>query len=98
MIRRIVEENPHTTLQVVLEPTAAPERLTERALEAFLESCFPTSSYLDRFYSLHPNRLLSAKRLIVLAPGTLRDRLPQPWMDQTQEYATLVLPGSGRDS
>ena len=29
MIRRIVEENPHTTLQVVLEPTAAPERLTE---------------------------------------------------------------------
>ena len=59
IIRQAVEENPHTTFQVVLEPLGALEHLTVRALETLLESCFPTSSYLDRFYSLHPNRLLA---------------------------------------
>ncbi|MGO8747366.1 MAG: B12-binding domain-containing radical SAM protein [Thermoguttaceae bacterium] len=90
ILRQAVEENPHTTLQVVLEPLGAWERLTVRALEKLLESCFPTSSYLDRFYSLHPNRLLGAKRLVVLMPEKLRGQAPAPWIEAIEEYAMPV--------
>ena len=61
-------DNPHTTLQVVLEPSGDPERLTAETLESLLAACYRTTTYLDRYYSLQPGRLLGSKRLVVLLP------------------------------
>jgi radical SAM superfamily enzyme YgiQ (UPF0313 family) len=130
LIRQVVTDNPHTTLEVILEPTGTgilpvggmpsrsvgmssarhgdgddamppstgempmpPGRLTTEALESFLEACHPNASYLDLYYSLHPNRLLGAKRLVVLLPGEERSRPGPEWIDQVSEYATLVWRG-----
>ena len=53
-IERLLADNPHTTLQVVLEPTGDPERLTAETLESLLAACYRTTTYLDRYYSLQP--------------------------------------------
>ena len=89
LIRQVLADNPHTTLQVILDPTAEPERLTTRALETFLEACYSSSSYLDLYYGLHPSRLLGAKRLVVLLPHEHRARLGPGWVDQVGQYASL---------
>ena len=39
-IARLLADNPHTTLQVVLEPTGDPERLTVETLELLLAACY----------------------------------------------------------
>ena len=109
LIRQAMTDNPHTTLQVILEPSGTGilpvERLTALALETFLEACHPSASYLDLYYSLHPNPLLGAKRLVVVLPGRApsatmlgmvpgsRARLGPEWIDQVGQYATLAWRG-----
>jgi len=93
LVRQLLADNPHTTLQVVLEPAAGPEGLSTRAFELLLEACYSSTSYLDLFYSLHPNRLLGAKRLVVLLPVEHRARLGPAWIDEAGRYATLVWRG-----
>ena len=90
-IRRLLADNPHTTLQVVLEPTGDPERLTVETLESLLAACYETTTYLDRYYSLHPGRLLGSKRLIVLLPKESPQRPSERWRRNVAEYATLLL-------
>jgi radical SAM superfamily enzyme YgiQ (UPF0313 family) len=97
LIRQVLTDNPHTTLDVILEPAAEPERLTTPVLEACLEACHPSATYLDLYYSLHPNRLLGAKRLIALLPGEHRARLGPGWIDQVGRYATIVWRGGDVD-
>jgi hypothetical protein len=93
VVRRLLTDNPHSTLQVVLEPTGKLERLTRGALQTVQEACYQSTSYLDLFYSLHPNALLAAKRLIVLAPLAQRERLGPAWIDSIGDYATLAWTG-----
>jgi radical SAM superfamily enzyme YgiQ (UPF0313 family) len=88
-IERLSADNPHTTLQVVLEPTGDPERLTAETLESLLAACYRTTTYLDRYYSLQPGRLLGSKRLIVLLPP--KPRPSRSWRRRVAEYATLLL-------
>ena len=83
-------DNPHTTLQVVLEPTGDPERLTDETLELLLAACYRTTTYLDRYYSLHPGRLLGAKRLVVLLTPELHPSPSESWLRRVGEFATLV--------
>jgi radical SAM superfamily enzyme YgiQ (UPF0313 family) len=90
LIRRLLADNPHTTLQVVLEPTGDPDRLTAETLESLLAACYETTTYLDRYYSLHPGRLLGSKRLIVLLPKKSSRRPSVAWRRQVAEYATLL--------
>ncbi len=90
LVRRLIEDNPHTTLQVVLEPTGRPERLTLRALETIQAACYPSANYLDRFYSLHPNPLLRAKRMIVLVEDHRPAAIDPDWVELVEGYATLV--------
>ena len=68
VIRRLLDDNPHSTLQVVIQPAAAPYRLALETLEVLQAACFQSASYLDLYYSLHPNRLLATKRLVVVLP------------------------------
>jgi radical SAM superfamily enzyme YgiQ (UPF0313 family) len=87
-IERLLADNPHTTLQVVLEPTGDPERLTAETLESLLAACYRTTTYLDRFYSLQPGRLLGSKRLVVLLPP--QSRASEAWRRCVGEFATLI--------
>jgi radical SAM superfamily enzyme YgiQ (UPF0313 family) len=92
MIGQLLTDNPHTTLQVILEPTADPKRLTAEALDVLLANCYRTTTYLDRYYSLHPGRLLGSKRLFVLLPPGTGERVDDAWLESVASYATLLLP------
>lgn len=93
LIGRLLSDNPHTTLQIILEPTADPVRLTAETLELLLAACYRTTTYLDRYYSLHPGRLLGSKRLAVLLPSDQREHLADDWLNQISEHATLLWQG-----
>lgn len=90
LIRRVVEDNPFASLDVLLEPVGTPSHVTLRALAAMLEASFWSSSYLDLYYSMQPNRLLGAKRLVVVLPLESREQLPPAWIEQAGEFATLA--------
>jgi hypothetical protein len=89
-IRRVLADSPFTTLQVVLEPTGDPGLLTAGTLESLLAACYRTTTYLDRYYSLHPGRLLGAKRLIVALPKESARRANKAWRRKVAEYAALA--------
>ena len=72
VLENLLADNPHTTLQVVIEPAGDLRRLSAAALESLLAACHASNSYLDWYYSLHPAGLLGAKRLVVVAPGRRR--------------------------
>ncbi len=92
IIRQILDANPHTTLQVVLEPSGDPRQLTVEALDVLLRTCYRSTTYLDRYYSLHPGRLLGAKRLFVLLPhgSEVKKLVDEDWLDAVGEYAAVV--------
>jgi radical SAM superfamily enzyme YgiQ (UPF0313 family) len=92
-VRRALSDNPHTTLQVVLEPTGDARSLSERLFEELSAACYESTSYLDLFYSMHPNGMLGAKRLVALLPAKERERLGLEWIDDCGRYASIVWRG-----
>ena len=74
----------------MLEPTGDPERLTVETLELLLATCYRTTTYLDRYYSLQPGRLLGSKRLVVLLPRESQRQPSESWRRNVAEYATLL--------
>jgi len=93
-VRQVLADNPHTTLQVVLEPTGEPRHLTAEVLEALLAASHESLSYLDWFYSLHPIRLLGAKRLVVLLPKAEEEFFDDAWLDDIEDRATIHWSGN----
>lgn len=89
IIARLLEENPFTTLQVVLEPTADPQRLSPATLESLLAICFRNPTYLDRFYSVLPGRPKGAKRLIIALKEILPTQIDPNWIEQIEELAAI---------
>ncbi|MDB5334871.1 MAG: radical protein [Planctomycetaceae bacterium] len=83
-------DNPHSTLQIILEPRAATVEVTPEFLDDLLQVCFRTTSYLDRFYSMAPGRRKGAKRLVLLLSWSVRDVLGTEWIDSRGEYADIV--------
>jgi hypothetical protein len=99
-VRQLLNDNPHTTLQVILEPSGDPRHLTSEVLEALLAASHESLSYLDWFYSLHPVRLLGAKRLVVLLPADVEELLGQglideEWLGEVEDRATVHWAGAG---
>jgi radical SAM superfamily enzyme YgiQ (UPF0313 family) len=96
LIQQVLKDNPYTTLQVVLEPAAARssrevrQSLPPRLVDALTAACQANPTYLDRYYALQPGRPNGAKRLVVLLPLALRERLPPEWLEAVGESATLV--------
>ena len=84
-MRQVLADNPHTTLQVILEPLGDPRHLTADVLETLLAASHESLSYLDWFYSLHPVRLLGAKRLVVLVPAAMEELLDEAWLDEVED-------------
>lgn len=94
-IQMILRDNPHGTLQVLLQPMADPRALTEEVLAAINEASQANPSYLDRFYAVlpGPGRAVGAKRIIVLLPIEERARLGENWVRSVAEFATLLWRG-----
>ncbi len=97
LVGRVLNDNPHSTLQVVLEPLGNPELLKPAILQVLLRECYRTSNYLDRYYGLNPEGLLGSKRLLVLLPAEQRSRVPEEWIDAVGEFATLIWRGLDLD-
>lgn len=95
LVRRLLEDNPFTTLQVVLEPTGGDPRagVTPGLLQELAAACQERPTYLDQFYALLPGRAGGAKRLVVLLPAAARPRLGGEWLDAVGEWATVVWDG-----
>ncbi len=89
VVRQVLVDNPHTTLQVILEPVGDPRHLTAEVLEVLLAASHESLSYLDWFYSLHPVRLLGAKRLVVLLPVALEELLDEAWLNEIEDRGTI---------
>jgi radical SAM superfamily enzyme YgiQ (UPF0313 family) len=100
LISQLLEANPFTTLQVVLEPVGALTSVAEgwgigpQLLGELMAACQQRPTYLDKFYALQPGRPNGAKRLIVLLPLGLREKVPSEWLEDVREIATLVWRGA----
>jgi radical SAM superfamily enzyme YgiQ (UPF0313 family) len=96
-IEQVLDANPFTTLQVVLEPRgdadAVRQSVLPHVLEQLLAACQARPTYLDRYYALQPGRPNGAKRLVLLLPQPLRGQLNEDWTDAAGEVATLVWQG-----
>jgi radical SAM superfamily enzyme YgiQ (UPF0313 family) len=92
-IAEVMRTNPHITLQIVLEPRRQPERLRAELLQKILEVCYSSTSYLDRYYSMHPGHLLGAKRVFVLLPLSERPLLKRAWVHEIGQCAAILWHG-----
>ncbi len=90
LVSRMLDDNPFTTLQIIVEPLGDPKRLTIRTLETIREACYRQPTYLDKFYSVLPGRPKGAKRLVVLLTADWRDQFDVGWIERTDQYATIV--------
>jgi radical SAM superfamily enzyme YgiQ (UPF0313 family) len=88
-----VRTNPHITLQIVLEPRREPTQLRAEMVSKIVEACYSSTSYLDRYYSLHPGYLLGAKRVFVLLPLEERTRIDRDWIHEIGECANILWHG-----
>lgn len=86
LIENVLADNPHTTLQVLLEP-GDPATVTVELLAELRRACYRQTTYLDRFYSIQPGLMKGSKRLVVLLPA---DALGRPEFEPFEEFAALV--------
>jgi hypothetical protein len=90
LIGQLLEQNPFTTLQVVLEPLSDVQCLTPATLAQLLAACHRRPTYLDRYYALQPGRPIGAKRLVVVLERDEEGRLPREWLQAVGDLATIV--------
>jgi radical SAM superfamily enzyme YgiQ (UPF0313 family) len=93
IVAQLLEENPYTTLLLILEPTAGPATLSATTLESLRAVCFRNPTYLDRFYSVLPGRPKGAKRIVVAFPAHIRATIGTRWIRQIGELAAIVWHG-----
>lgn len=95
LIRRLLEDNPHSTLRIVLQPTGDPSSLTMSFLQAIRTACLHDPSYLDRFYSMQLGRPKGAKHIVIRLPWSARDQAGFDWIDDVGQFASIVWMGEG---
>ena len=90
VISEVLRDCPHTTMQIVLEPSGDPTRVTSECVEQLLATCYQRPNYLDRYYSLNPQGLLGSKRVLIVVDDEVIDTVDPDWADAIEESATLV--------
>ncbi len=65
IVKQALEENPHSTLQIILQPRSKPDRLTADVIDHILSTAYARPNYLDRYYSLNPQGWLGSKRVLI---------------------------------
>lgn len=89
LVRQLLDDNPHTTLQVILEPAGDPDSVTPEVMEQFFQEFYRETSYLDRFYSVSPGAPKGAKRLVVALPED-QAQVDERWLQDVEPYAAVV--------
>ena len=92
LVEQLLTDNPHTTLQVVLDAGSA-ATITPSFLADLKSTCYRRTTYLDRFYSILPGPMKGSKRLIVLLDARERDCLGPEEFAAIDEFATVVWRG-----
>jgi hypothetical protein len=95
LLRRLLHDNPFTTLQIVLEPknndaAEVCSSLDPEAALDWLAAGQEQPTYLDKYYAMHPGSPRAAKRLVVLLPYALRTQLSAAWLASWSGSASLV--------
>jgi hypothetical protein len=90
LVRAALDGEPHTTLQVVLQPRAGIGGITSDMLEALQATCYERTNYLDRMLALLPGRMKGSKRVVLLLDAATRSDLPPGWSDAVGEFATIA--------
>lgn len=91
LVQSILRDNPHSTLEIILECAGDPTTLSAELLERLLMSCHQSESYLDRFYSILPgDRPVGAKRLVVLLSDSAGSTVPAAWLAMAEQYAVVM--------
>ncbi len=93
LIRQLLDDNPHSTLRIVLEPTGDPSVLTMSFLQAIRTACLKEPSYLDRFYSMQLGRPKGAKHIVIRLPWSARESAGLDWIDDVGQFASIVWTG-----
>jgi radical SAM superfamily enzyme YgiQ (UPF0313 family) len=93
LVEQFLTENPHTTLQVILEP-GAPQSITTAFLADLMRTCYRRTTYLDRFYSILPGPMKGSKRLVVLLDAAQRESLDAGQIAGIGEFAAIVWRGT----
>jgi hypothetical protein len=93
LVEQLLTENPHTTLQVILEP-GDPRSITAALLADLTRACYRRTTYLDRFYSILPGPMKGSKRLVVLLDASRRETLDTEQIASIGEYAAIVWHGA----
>ncbi len=97
-VRRILADNPYTTLQMVLDVSASDAEdvtrsVTPQLVNLLMATALEQPTYLDKYYALQPGRTNGAKRLVVVLPGRHREELDPNWLDEIGATASLVWRG-----
>lgn len=93
LIRQLLDDNPHSTLRIVLEPTGDPASLKMSFLQAIRTACLKEPSYLDRFYSMQLGRPKGAKHIVIRLPWSARESAGLDWIDDVGQFASIVWTG-----
>ena len=93
VIRQLLDDNPHSTLRIVLEPNGDPSVLTLSFLQAIRTACLKEPSYLDRFYSMQLGRPKGAKHIVIRLPWSARESAGLDWIDDVGQFASIVWTG-----
>lgn len=88
-IAQVLADNPHSTLQIVLEPSGDPHNLSRECIDRLLQACYQSPNYLDRYYSLNPHGLLGSKRVLVVVDEFSEEHCDPDWLEAMEESATL---------
>ncbi len=99
LVERLLMDNPHTTLQIVLRPFAGSsisgsypvEPVSINTLEAIRRACYANPTYLDRFYAVLPGPSKGAKRIVIALTAEQNDSASDEWRDAVADYGTLVV-------
>ncbi len=65
IVEQMLDDNPHSTLQIVLEPAGENDLVTTDVIDELLSTAYARPNYLDRYYSLNPQGLLGSKRVLI---------------------------------
>ncbi len=90
VIQNVLSQCPHSTLQVILQPSADPTTITNDCVEQVLAACYRQPNYLDRYYSLSPQGLHGSKRVLIVVDDQTYDATDPDWLDEIEQSATIV--------
>lgn len=99
-LAEVLDANPHTTVQFILEPTSRPVDQTawNGLLSGIAEAGLERATYLDKYYAMQPGSPRGAKRVVLALDSAWRTLLPSTWVQEVAEsWAAIVWLGLNSD-